>query len=439
MTQPERSSRAAELVRDGLATTLSSKWDLEARTSVVFRSGKGASVVDVDGREYVDLTSCRGAAPLGIDFEPVVEAVTRALREGRGILPGTINEDRLALADDRLEVFPFAERVAFARTGSCATSMLVRLARVATGRELVVSSGFHGWHDWHLAPGWWGASGRTDRDVIDFGYDLDAATGLLDSLDGRVACVVVTHEPDYFPPAFLYELAELCSSVGVPLLLDEVMSGYRYGLGGVAGVLDLDVAGVTLSKGLANGTALSAVAGRGWLLEALEDTYVGHTYQREVTPFVAARATQDAWRDGLLLERIRSTGLGLMGGMNDVFERLGIGAAAIGAPSMFGVVFESGTLGERVYRRWLDEGVLAEYGGTHLPSAAMTAAQVEQAVEAFDRACRGALDDHGSPPAGGEPGHVGSERLTEVGRAAIGATRRALVTWMPEHVDRMTG
>ncbi|WOH69911.1 aminotransferase class III-fold pyridoxal phosphate-dependent enzyme [Bradyrhizobium sp. BWA-3-5] len=89
----------------------------------------GAHVWDVDGKQYVDLTSCTGAAPLGAGYEPVVDHVAAEMRRTGGILLGPLSVHRVELAERLAEIFPVAQRSVFFRTGSCATIAVVRLAR----------------------------------------------------------------------------------------------------------------------------------------------------------------------------------------------------------------------------------------------------------------------------------------------------------------------
>lgn len=117
---------------------------------LVMSRASGAHVWDVDGRRYVDLTSCGGAAPLGAGYEPVVDHVVSELRRTGGILPGPLSVHRIELAERLAEIFPRAQRSLFFRTRSCATTAAIRLARAHMGTNLVLTSGYHGWHDWQL-------------------------------------------------------------------------------------------------------------------------------------------------------------------------------------------------------------------------------------------------------------------------------------------------
>ncbi|MCK1720350.1 aminotransferase class III-fold pyridoxal phosphate-dependent enzyme [Bradyrhizobium sp. 141] len=376
-------------LRRALRVTASEKWDLNRRFPLVMSRASGAHVWDVDGRRYVDLTSCSGAAPLGAGYEPVVDHVVSELRRTGGILPGPLSVHRIELAERLAEIFPRAQRSLFFRTGSCATTAAIRLARAHMGTNLVLTSGYHGWHDWHLQDRPAMGLPDRDRDSVDFRYDLD----LFEKLSGeqRVAAVIITPEVNFFPPEYHRELQNLVHRRGALLILDEVMTGFRYGLGGYHTAVGLAPDLITLSKGLANGMALSAVAGRAEVLNAAEKTYLGNTYQREITPFAAALSTLDALRNGAALARMRQVGMQIINGLNGVFASQQVRARAFAWPTMFDVVFANADLGFAFFQEMWSRGFLMQYGGRFMPSAALSDADVQAAIEAAGQALPAAL------------------------------------------------
>ncbi|MCP1909265.1 aminotransferase class III-fold pyridoxal phosphate-dependent enzyme [Bradyrhizobium elkanii] len=386
-------------LRRALRVTASEKWDLNRRFPVVLTRASGAHAWDINGRQYVDFTSCSGAAPLGAGYEPVVEHAAAEMRRTGGILPGPLSGHRIELAERLAEIFPVAERSMFFRTGSCATTAAVRLARSFTGLNHVLTSGYHGWHDWQLQDRPEMGLPNRDRDSVDFRYNLD----LLDELASvqRVAAVIITPEVNFFPPEYHQELQRLVHRHGALLILDEVMTGFRYGIGGYHMAVGITPDLITLSKGLANGMALSAVAGRADVLAAAEKTYMGNTYQREVTPFAAALSTLHALRDGTLLARMREVGDQLIKGLNEVFARQQVAAWAFAWPTMFDVVFANAELGHAFFQEMWSRGFLMQYGGRFMPSAALSGADVQTAIEAAGEALPAALsrmENIGSDP-----------------------------------------
>ncbi|MCX4878165.1 aminotransferase class III-fold pyridoxal phosphate-dependent enzyme [Streptomyces sp. NBC_00847] len=408
--------------------TASEKWDLDRRFPLVLDRASGAEVWDVAGNRYVDFTSCSGAAPLGAGHRPVLERVVTELSRSGGILPGPLSALRVELAERLAALFPVAERSFFFRTGSCATTAAVRLARVHSGARTVLTSGYHGWHDWHLqdrAP-----MGPPDRDPhsLDFRYDLDLLDALA-TVHGPVAAVIVTPEVNFFPQEYARALQDTVRRHGALLIVDEVMTGLRYATGGYHTAAGLTPDLITLSKGLANGTALSAVAGRAAVMDAVEDTYLGNTYQREVTPFAAALATLDALTDGTALARMREVGAQLIHGLNSVFAHHSTAAWAFAHPTMFDVVFADAELGQAFFQQMWSRGFLMQYGGRFMPSAATADADVDAAVTAADAALAAALAETGTGDTQADRDGELLAAATEFARERFVATPGTVETW----------
>lgn len=382
---------AADMVRRARAVTASDAWDLDRRFPVVMDRADGASVWDVAGDRYVDFTSCSGAAPLGVGFAPVRDRIVVELQRSGGILPGPLSALRVAVAERLKVIFPQMERFLFFRTGSCATTAATRIARVHTGARTVLTSGYHGWHDWQLQYRPHLALPDRDPETEDFGYDLDRLLQIAQR-HNEVAAVIVTPEVNFFPHGYVLELEALVRKLGALLILDEVMTGFRYASGGYHTAAGVRPDLIALSKGLANGVALSAVGGREDIMRADERTYLGNTYQREVTPFAAALATMDAWAQTAALARIAAVGMRLMGGLNTVFAEAGVEAWALAWPTMFDVVFADARIGHLFCQEMWRRRFLMQYGGRFMPSAATDDRDVDGALDMSVHALRTALN-----------------------------------------------
>jgi glutamate-1-semialdehyde 2,1-aminomutase len=412
------------------AVTACPTWDAEKRFPIIADEARGCHIRDTTGKQFIDFTSCSGAAPLGVGHHAVIDQVVATLRTGE-IVPGTLSTARIEVAERIVDLFPCAEQAIFFRTGSCATTAAVRLARVHSGRRLVLTSGFHGWHDWHLQakPG----VGLPDRDLetIDFGYDLDVLTDQLDQHWDDVAAVIITPETAFFPHEFMRELTELTRSYGCLIIFDEVMTGFRYSLGGYHAVAEIRPDLIAISKGLANGMALSALVGRTDVLAARENTYLGYTYQREVTPFAAARASLDVFEREKPIERMYDVGGCLIAGFNELFQRFNIVARAYGTPSMFRVTFENAELGKDMYRHLFTQGILMEYGGVHMISAATSDNDIADALNAAEAALMALCGKPLSERKNRRVRCVSEETIYATARDAFGATEETMRRWWP--------
>jgi len=228
--------------------------------------GKGCHVWDVDGNEFIEFGMGLRAVTLGHAFEPVVEAAYQQMRLGLNFTrPAKIELD---VAEALLAVIDGADMVKFAKNGSDVTTAAVKLARAYTGRDLVAICGdqpFFSIDDWFI--------GTTEMNAgiphaiieltLKFPYnDLDALRELFDRHPGRIACVLMEAEAATPPAAgYLHRVKELCEERGALLVFDEMITGFRWHLGGAQKFHGVVPHLSTFGKAMANGFAIAALAG----------------------------------------------------------------------------------------------------------------------------------------------------------------------------------
>ena len=229
--------------------------------------GKGSHVWDVEGREFIEFGSGLRSVGLGHAFEPVVEAVIRQLRHGSNFnRPSPIE---LECAEALLELVPGAEMVKFAKNGSDVNDAAVKLARAYTGRDFIGVCGnqpFFSVGDWFIGatPMDGGIPKATKNLTLKFAYnDLGSAEDLFQRYSGQIAALILEAEKD-LPPAndFLSGLRKLCHQNGTLLILDEMITGFRWHNGGAQAFYEVVPDLSTFGKALGNGFSLSALAGR---------------------------------------------------------------------------------------------------------------------------------------------------------------------------------
>jgi glutamate-1-semialdehyde 2,1-aminomutase len=248
-------------------------------TPYVVARAEGATIWDVEGRAYLDLVQSYGAVILGHAHPRVVEAIRAAAGDGTSYGAPTPRE--MKLAEAIRERVPSCERVRLMNSGTEATMTAIRLARGVTGRDRILkfSGNYHGAADVLLVAGGSGVAtlGLPGTAGVPQGAVADtivAPYNVVPALDERVACVIV--EPvaanmGLVPPAagFLQGLRAECDRVGALLVFDEVITGFRLGLGGAQARYDVMPDITCFGKVIGGGLPIGAVGGRREVMEQL--------------------------------------------------------------------------------------------------------------------------------------------------------------------------
>lgn len=234
--------------------------------------GKGSHVWDADGNEYIEYgMGCRAVA-LGHAFEPITEAVARELPYGTNFSrPAKLEVE---CAEAFLAVLPFAEMCKFTKNGSDATTAAIKLARAYNGREMIAvcqDQPFFSVHDWFIGStemiGGIPESIRSQTKTFRFN-DPDSLEFLLQQYPDQIAAVIL--EPAKYAdpePGFLDRVRELCHRHDTLFILDEMITGFRWDVGGAQKVYDIEPDLSTFGKAMANGFSLSALAGKRKFME----------------------------------------------------------------------------------------------------------------------------------------------------------------------------
>lgn len=315
--------------------------------------GEGAEVIDTDGRRYLDFVLGKGPMILGHGNEAVTEAVVRVIRDSPML--GLTSPVAIEAAEILLEDFPARWRIRFHKSGSEACAGAVRMARAKTGRMMVVSSGYHGWHDWCSpdAPGAAPTGG-----FADFGYDLARLEALLDDNRGRVAAVIVEPQPGFLASSFYAAAMRAAHAAGALFILDEVKSAYRAPTQLIASALDPAPDLVVLGKAISNGFCVSCVAGPEDLMSLSDRLHVGTTYDFETGALAAIRATVPILRALDVAATLCARAEGVAATLNQVLERRDAPARAFATGAGFRIGFLDPDLEAAFYEGVWKRGVL---------------------------------------------------------------------------------
>ena len=323
-------------------------------------SARGAYVTDVEGTEYVDLVSAWGPAILGHAHPEVVEAVQRAAANGLGFGASTPGEAELAeLVRDR--VGALVEKLRLVSTGTEATMTAIRLARGATGRDLLVkfAGHYHGHSDGLLAeggsglatlaiPGSAGVPAAIAAQTIVIPYnDVDAVERLFAERGSEIAAVIVeaaAANMGVVPPlpGFNAELTRIAHEHGALVILDEVLTGFRVSPAGWWG-LDTSYLPdlVTYGKVIGGGLPLAALGGRADIMDLLAP--LGPVYQAGTLSgnpvAVAAGLATLRLTDAAVYAHLDATAATISGALGDALAAEGVAHSLQHAGNLFSVSF----------------------------------------------------------------------------------------------------
>ena len=335
---------------------------------IVWDTGAGAYLVDAEGRRYLDYHAAFGPIILGHNHPAVNEAVAQAMTRVDLTGVGT-TELEIRLAEKIVEHVPSAEMALIFGSGTEATYLAQRLARAATGRtKLVKFQGcFHGWHDYLLMniisppekigvkdPASAGMLPEAIENTLVLPFnDTEALENMVTARGDEIAAIIlepIPHNIGCVLPdlEFVATLRRLCDDHGIILIFDEVITGFRHGLGGYQETLGILPDLTTLAKAIANGYPCAALAGRKDLMmrfsSAGGDVFVGGTYNGHPVTTSAALATINELEDDAVYERLFRLGDKARRGLQEIADRLDIDMAVAGYGSVFVPYFMSGPI-----------------------------------------------------------------------------------------------
>ena len=325
------------------------------------RNASGAEKTDVDGNRYVDYFGGHGALLLGHTHPEVGQAIHAALDRGTHFAAGHTAE--ITWAERIIRMVPSAELVRFTASGTEATQLALRLARAFTGRNIVLRfhRHFHGWMD-DMTTGYnshfeggtpTGVPPNLDANLILAAQnDSDGLAGLMARFGGEIAAVLI--EPmgagtGRLPidPSFVRRLREHCTTHGIVLIFDEVITGFRVAPGGAQESLGITPDMTALAKIAAGGLPGGAVCGRSDILGELDfdrsgranaqKVYHPGTFNANPVSAAAGVATLDIIRRDNACDAAATYAGALRAALNDLFATRGVPWAVHGFSSVFHV------------------------------------------------------------------------------------------------------
>ena len=320
----------------------------------VLERGQGCRVWDTDGREYLDMTMAWGAALVGHAHPKVLEAAAAAASKGANF--AAVNRPMVELAERIADLSRCVERIRFVASGTEATMLCLRTARAATGRAKILKfeGAYHGQHPEGVtslvgsdlpelpqpAPAGTGAP-WVERDVLVAPYnDLAATQRILTDHAVDLAAVIVEPLHRCIPPVdgFLQGLREVTARLGIVLVFDEVVTGFRLALGGAQEYYGVSPDLVAYGKGLGGGFPIGVFGGQAEIMEAVnEQRLPGPNYAWSASTTggnpvssAAALATIDVFSEPGVYDRLHAMGRQLREQLGQALGQVGETAQVLG-------------------------------------------------------------------------------------------------------------
>ena len=392
-------------------------------SDLIIRAGRAGRVWDESGNEYIDYMLGAGPMLIGHAHPEVNEAVHEQVENGTGFFMN--NRHGIALAAAIVEAVPCAEQVRFVSTGSEANAFAIRLVRAFRKRDKILrfEGGFHGMSDATLmsfapkrlsnfpqpVPDSAGIPQGVRDDILVAPYnDIDTFAGMLREHGDALAGVLMEPVQRILPPrpGFLEGVRELTARHDVPLVFDEIVTGFRLAFGGAQAYYGVVPDVCTLGKVLGGGYPLAAIAGREDIMAHFDVGRVGpdeHLLQLGTLSGnpVAARAglaTLEVLRRPGTYEGLFATGERLMQGLTERLAEQRIEATVVGLPPWFDAVFARGPIEnyrdvlrgdaemQRLNALLLERGVLKGKSRRYAVSTAHTDRDVADTLEGWSSA-----------------------------------------------------
>ena len=306
-----------------------------------YKRAKGCKVWDLDDKEYIDASYMGiGANTIGYADDDIDSAVKNVVDAGNMT---TLNPpEEVELAQKLISLHPWAQMARFSRSGGEAMMVAVRIARAATGRDIVLFCGYHGWHDWYIAanlsddsaldgqllPGLKPAGVPRHLKDTSFPFNFNNKTefqNLLIKYKDKIAAVVMEPIRNAEPEEGFWECIQ--SETGkseIALIIDEVTAGWRLNLGGAHLLYSIEPDIAVFAKGMSNGYPMAAIIGKKKYMDAAQDSFISSTYWTERIGPTAALATIQKMERHKVQEHLVNIGKIVQNGWNSTAKKTGL-------------------------------------------------------------------------------------------------------------------
>jgi glutamate-1-semialdehyde 2,1-aminomutase len=304
-----------------------------------YEEANGVSVTGLDGTVYTDMSIMGvGSCILGYGDDDVNQRVHDVVDNGS---MATLNApEEVDLAERLLDIHPWADMVRYGRLGGETMTIAVRLARAAGGNSTVAFCGYHGWHDWYLA-----ANLETEENLEEHLLPGLEPAGVPEELEGTAKPfhyndiktlerivdenelgAIVLEPIRYKPPKneFVERVADIADEHGIPLVFDEITSGFRVRTGGAYERFGVTPDVVVYGKAIANGYPMGAVVGKEWVMDQAQESFVSSTFWTDRVGPAAALETIDKIEREEVPTHLKRIGKKIMDGWEHLADEHGL-------------------------------------------------------------------------------------------------------------------
>ena len=363
---------------------------------VFVEKAHGSHMTDVDGNEYIDYLCALGPITLGYNYEPVDNAIINQLK--KGIIFSLPHKIEVELSELFCKTIPHADMVKFEKSGSNAVTGAVRAARYISKRDKIAYCGSGGvWHDWYgAAISRNGGIPKFNENLIkifDFN-DSDGLEQIFEDNKNEIAAVVM--EPTIFEKpkdGFFKKIRKLTTDNNSILILDEVVTGFRYSLGGAQEYFNIKGDFVCFGKGMANGLPMSAITGPSEYMKKFDELWVSSTNNRETLSMAGTIATINEMNEKNTQSQCWIIGKKFQDGWNKIAENYNLDIKLIGYPVRLALKCfnskneESLLLKGITLQEMVKRGIFMSPGPTFI-SYSHSIQDIELTLNKFDEVCK---------------------------------------------------
>jgi glutamate-1-semialdehyde 2,1-aminomutase len=374
----------------------------------------GSHTWDVDGNEYIDMVMGCGPVTIGHNHPDINNAIKEQM--DKGTLFSMLNSLEVEVAEKLVDCIPCAEMVKFSKNGSDVCAASIKIARHITGRDIIFCWGYHGFADWYIS--------TTDRNsgiptaikdlTKTFDYnDIDGLEKMFEKYKDRVAAVimepVIAEKPKCFAVGdcskkeckdicqnnFLHRVKQLTHDNGSLLIFDEMISGFRFAMGGVQEYLGVTPDLATFGKGITNGMPLGVVAGKAEYMKEFDKVFLSSTYAPEALTLAAASANIDFYKKYNVVAKLWEKGSYIEKGFAAIIRKHSIdkNVSLAGYPVRLMVNthgdngVQDSNLASLYQQEMFRNGILC-FSGVLMLSYSHSNKDLDILIDAFDKSCK---------------------------------------------------